>query len=246
MNNNMYTEMDDGSIEIKANKEIPDTVNFTNMMVAMTVPSDMKLDMKYIKKKEDINDYKVLLGNFPTVNHPENKLNPEQISRIENIANGYNSYADYSDMLNTLSPELAILLKVTDENVLGQEGAFQFAYNNNGTKHDIAVAMDENYADLKEIFIDKGVTMLDSIPDSKRMVIQDSIPGEQLATISNIEDAIAERKAKNANPQMTMKLGEYPTKEQANKEAANVNFTFLVVAAIAEVILLGAYLILLR
>jgi len=160
------------------------------------------------------------------------------------MANTYNPYADYSDMLNTLSPELAILMKIVNENVLGEKGAFQFAINNNGNKHDMAIAMDENYEDLRETFLDNGVTMLDSIPDSKRMIIQDSIPNEQLDTLSNIDDALMEKMAKNANPQMMLKLGEMPTNNQT--EAANVNFTFLMVAAIAEVLLLGFYVFFIR
>ena len=147
-------------------------------------------------------------------------------------------------MLNTLSPELAILMKIVNENVMGQKGAFQFAVNNDGDKHNIAVAMDENYADLKETFLDKGVTMLDSISDSQRMIIPDTIPGDQLATLSNIDDALIEKMQKNANPQMLLKLGEMPTNNQS--EAANVNFTFLMVAAIAEVLLLGFYVFFMR
>jgi len=245
-NNSLLNEKDDGSLEIKGDILLPDTVNFTNMMVAMIVASSMKLDMKFIKEKEDINNFRVLLANFPVANRPDNRLDSNTIEKINQIASGYNSYADYSDVLNTLSPELAILMKIVNENVMGQKGAFQFAVNNDGDKHNIAVAMDENYEHLRETFLDNGVTMLDSIPDSKRMIIPDTIPGDQLATLSNIDDALIEEMQKNANPQMMLKLGEMPTNNQTNSEAANANLTFLIIAAIAEVLLVGFYIFFLR
>jgi len=228
----------DGSVEINGDASIYDNTNFISKMISDVVADGMKLDMKYIKKKESENNYKVLFGNFPVVDHPNNRLTNEQLSEINQKANEYDSTVDYSSSLNDKSFELGILMKIVDENVIGKEGAFQFAVNNNNGKHDIAVAMDENYNDLKEVFMDKGIEQL----DSQRMAIRDS--GEQFTILSNIDDDMGKVRERDANPQRIMKLGEMPTNNQS--EAANVNFTFLMVAAIAEVLLLGFYIFFIR
>lgn len=228
----------DGSVEINGDASVYDNTNFTSKMISDVVADGMKLDMKYIKKKENENNYKVLFGNFPVVDHPNNRLTNEQLSEINQKANEYDPSIDYSSSLNDKSFELGLLMKIVDENVVGKEGAFQFAVNNSEGKHDIAVAMDENYNDLKEVFIDKEIEQL----DSQRMVIRDT--GEQFSVLSTIDDDLGKVRERNANPQRIMKLGKM--EDDNLSEAANVNFTFLMVAAIAEVLLLGFYIFFIR
>lgn len=242
---NSVVANEDGSVEITGDATIDDSMNFAAMMTTALATSnndlsiDTNLDMKFTKEKEDKSKFRIEYGNFPLTNHPENKLDPVIISKIQEVAKSYNSNVDYFQVLNKSSIELATALMLINDHVLKEPGMMRMAVKNeNGTK-EMAFSMDENYASISTAFSESGAMVSNDIMENSIVRINNSMPGEQLmilnATYENLNQQKLEKTSINLENSYQKKLI-YPNNIN---EAAHVNKTFLIVIAITEILLIA-------
>ena len=110
-----------------------------------------------MKDVTDVYQYKAIFGNFPVSKMTDDKkLSSEVIADIQKLGAEYNPSKDYIAVLNQSSPELAEAFQLVDDNLLKQEGAFQFLVKNDGTSCEMMFALDEHYNAVSEAFQDNG------------------------------------------------------------------------------------------
>ena len=189
--------LDDGSVVVHGDSENTESLNFTAMMTAALVANNSDfgisehLDMKFIKNNLDSSTYKVIYGNFPIANHPENKLDPVIIDKIQQLAKNYNPSFSYMQLLSDLSPELSTALTIINNHILNEQGAFQMAIKNGGERHEIVFAMDENYSVISESFRESGAMVSSDMMENDIVRVNNTTEGEQLmilnATLENLD-----------------------------------------------------------
>lgn len=242
-NSNFFEAKEDGSIEITGDVMNKASVNFAAMMTTMLVASDRKLDMKFIKNREEISKFRIIYGNFPLVNHPENKLDSAIISEIAEKANSYNHNTDYMDVLSKASPEIKETLEIVNNNAFGRKGAFQMAINNANSRHEVLFAMDNNYNDILNAFNDNGATVERDTEDHGIVLINDDMPGNQLLILTNTNEDLAKEKELINDP--VLKKNNQLVKKIDMNQAARVSHILLSTIAIAEILFGITYFIVL-
>lgn len=235
---------DDGSVEINGGSNIDESINFAAMMTTALVTSnndlsiDTNLDMKFIKKQEDKSNFKIIYGNFPITNHPENKLDPTIINKIEELAKNYNHNVNYLELLKTNSVELSTALTIINSHVLNENGAFKMAIKNGGKNHEMAFSMDENYIDISTAFLESGAMVSQDTMENSIVRVNNSTEGEQLvilnATLENLNQRKLEQSQINVEKQYQKQLL-YPNNLN---QTASVSGSLLIIIAIAEIMLL--------
>ena len=232
--NNLFEVKEDGSIQINGDTTNPESMNFTNMMIAYLVANDetlgYKLDMKFIKQNEDVNNFKVLLGNFPVADRPQNSLDPMAIQKIEELANSYKSDADYGYLLENQSSEIFTAISIIQEKVMNTPGAFQLAVNNNGETANMAIAIDSNYPEVIESFSENGAIITEQGEEYVTFMLPDTLTKEQANILANVLDQL-----------------KYGANQKIKEpDTGNVNLSLLVLATLAEIVLVGVYIFFIR
>ena len=245
-NSSMFEVNDDGTIQVNGNYQDHDSINFAVMMtMSLLVMNDSKidpsLDMKFIKNKNDNNKFKIIYGNFPIANHPENRLDPVLISKIEKIDKTYNSNVDYMDILGKFSPEIKEAMLIIYNYVLNKDGAFQMAIRDDLNNHDMAFGMDENYSNILDAFNTNGAFISHDINGNGVVTVNETIPGNQLLILKSTNETLTADMDKNINPELSNNY-QY-VKKMESSQTGNTSFILLVVMSIFEVLLLGIYFI---
>lgn len=237
---------DDGSLEVSGDKMNPDAMNFIAMLTNILVASSENLDMKFIKNRTEKFKYKVLFGNFPLVNHPENKLDPVIVSKIQQEANSYQGNINYMDLLGANSPELKEALVLLNQSVIGENGAFQMAVNNTENKNDLLFAMDENYSNIMDAFSNNGAIVKIDAEEHGIVYVHDDLPGNQLITLATTnEELAAEKEKKQANNIELKNSYQYVKKIDLPNvdQAAKVSYILLGTVAVTEILFVVFYLL---
>lgn len=242
---------DNGTIELKGNNKDKESLNFAAMMTALLVTTtnalkdNIKLDMKLIKEITDISKFKIIYGNFPIENHPENKLDPIIISKIHEMAKGYNPNVNYLELLSKSSPEVATSLEIINKHILDDTGAFQMAVKNGGQNSEIMFAMDDNYSEVVNAFYESGAMVSQDANDNSIVRPNNTTPGEQLvilnATLENLDELKLEKENGESltnNYQKILKLD-----NDKLGETANISNSLLPVLVIANIILLVLFIL---
>lgn len=236
---------EDGSVEISGDANLADSMNFAAMMTTMLVTTnnnlslDTNLDMKFIKNQEDKSNFKIIYGDFPLQNHPENKLDPIIIAKIQEQAKQYNPNVNYFDVLNSTSIELSTALMIINNHVLKENGDFKMAIKNGGVNHEIAFSMDENYADISTAFLESGAMVSHDSMENNIVRVNNSTPGEQLMILNATLENLNQRELEQNNMALQNQYQKQLVYPNNMNEAANVNKIFLIVIAIAEILLLA-------
>lgn len=247
---NLIEANPDGTVELKGDSNNQDSINFALMMATVLSTNNnvfntkYNLDMKFIKEKADISQFKIVFGNFPVTNHPENRLDPVIISQIEEQAKSYKSNVDYSYLLDDASPELATAFEIINNNIFDNEGAFKMAVKNDDGNIDMRFGMDQNYQNIASAFNENGAVLTGATEDYEVVDVNDTVPGEQLSTLNGTNETLA--KEKEINNKITngvqLTYGIYPI-NNPNNEAANASHIFLMVVTVANIVLLGIYIL---
>ena len=244
-NPSLFEANSDGTVQINGDSHIPDSMNFAAMMTSalmvqndIHVPSD--LDMKFMKEKSNKDSFKIIYGKFPLTNHPENKLDPVIVSKISELADSYNSGNDYMQLLGTTSPELKEALSIINNHVLNEAGAFQMAVKTEDNMHNMAFRMDESYHDVLSAFNNNGAYVSYDASEHGIATVNETVPGNQLLILSSTNEELNKEKNIEMKPELN-NVYQY-VKKNENKEAANVSYTFLKVIIVAEIMLVGMYL----
>ena len=244
--------LDDGSISIQGDGRNNESLNFTAMMTVALLGANSdfgineSLDMKLIKGDADISSYKVIYGNFPLANHPENKLDPVIVDRIQRLAKNYNPNYSYMNLLSQTLPEVSTSLAIINNHILNEPGKFQMAVRNNDGKSDIVFAMDENYSVISESFRESGAMLSSDAAENSIVKVNNTTAGEKLmlltATLENL-DAKKQLKAESnmlENSYQKKKVYEPPINENAN--TFNI-FLMTIVAFEVAIMLIGFFVI---
>lgn len=242
-NNNSQVELkDDGSIVVHGDIENTESMNFAAMMTIDLVSStndfeaNQKLDMKFIKYPEQESAFKIIYGNFPLINQPNNNVDPMIVSRVNELVNSYQSNISYIKLLGTKSPELMLAMILLQEQILNEKGAFQMAVKNDGNHYGIMIAADENYAHVINAFSESGAMVTYNAMEHGIIRVNDTTPGEQLMVLNaTLENLRQKKEASLVNQNSYQKQLLYPNNMN---EAANVHTTFLIVVLVTEVLLL--------
>ena len=245
-NLDLFQVNDNGTVQVNGNYNDGNSINFATMMaMSLLIVNDGKitadLDMKFIKEKNDQNKFKMIFGNFPIVNHPENKLNANAISGITKLVSEYKPNTNYMEILSGLSIELKLALDIIYNNVLGQEGAFQMAIRSNDIYNDMAFGMDKNYSNILDAFNINGAYVSYDENENGIVTVNETLPGNQLLILSATNESLNSIKEEKTpaelinNPQLIKKID--------NRESANANYTLLIVMCITEILLLSVYFI---
>ena len=245
-NPSMIETNDNGSIQVNGDTNNNDSMNFAAMMtmaLLTTLPGNVNYDlnMKLIKDVKDVDKFKIIYGNFPLANHPENKLDPVVTSQIMGLAKTYKSDVNYMELLGKASPELKEAMTFTYENVLGKPGAFQMAIKNSRSNYDMMMGMDKNYSNELTALGDNGATVTHDANEYGMAAIKEHVPGNQLLILSSTNEMLRKEKENGLNSEL--KNNYQYLKKIENEEAANVNYTFLITVILAEVLLVGSYFI---
>ena len=243
-NPSLFQTNSDGTVQVNGNYSNNDSMNFaimmtTSLLVFNNYKIDTNLDMKFIKNKNDINNFKIIYGNFPLANHPENKLDESMISRISKLAQSYKSNIDYMDILGQSSPEIKEAMGIIYNHVLNRKGAFQMAINNHENNHDMAFGMDQNYHDILDAFNSNGAYVSYDSNENGIVTVNETIPGNQLLILNSTNESLDVNLDNNINPEL-INSRQYVKKLDSN-EAAKANYTVLIILCIIEIILLGVY-----
>jgi len=253
-NTNQQVEIsDDGSIVLEGDAKNLESMNFAAMMTAALVANDdleinQKLDMKFIKEKENKSVFKIIYGDFPLKNIPNTEYKNIITSKINELTNNYQSQVSYMEILGNKSPELKTALILIQEHVLNEKGAFQMAIKNGGNNHEIMFALDENYSNISDSFHESGAIVTHDAMEHSIIRINNTTPGEQLLILSTTVDSLNQKKIEERNTLINkngyQKKLEYPN--IMKDEAANVHKTFLIIVLITQILLLvvGIYFVL--
>ena len=241
---NAVKENEDGTISINADIDREGSINFAAMMMIMLATDDEELgiksnlDMKLIKNKDDLDDYRVIFGNFPIANHPENRIDPVLASKINEKANMYDKTVDYTAQLKEVSPSLGVAFDMVNNQVMNREGSFQMALKNNGNTHDMVLGFDENYTNLHEAFNTNGVDIGSN--GNYDIVHIDNIESlDQLFVLANTNETLKELTNEN------QKKNNREYVKTLDTEVANANVSFLRVLAVANILMFIVLIVLL-
>ncbi len=246
----------DGTLRYQGNMQNPDTTNFMFMLVAGLVVANSSLgihanlDMKFIKDINDLNSFEMIFGNFPLTNHPENKLDPEMVKRIQSFANSYRSQINYQEELQKQSPEIVASLLILQEHVLGEKGNFQMAIRNDQGNLSFAFKMGENYQQIADSFQTNGAMVSQDEVGNSVTTIYPDYSGNQLliltSTLASLNQYQEERRIGESlsNTLVYQKIyQEPPIETTSSSEAGNVYPTFFIITLIAEAILVAVFLL---
>lgn len=237
--------LDDGSVVVHGDSENTESLNFTAMMTAALVANNSDfgisehLDMKFIKNNLDSSTYKVIYGNFPIANHPENKLDPVIIDKIQQLAKNYNPSFSYMQLLSDLSPELSTALTIINNHILNEQGAFQMAIKNGGERHEVVFAMDENYSVISESFRESGAMVSSDMMENDIVRVNNTTEGEQLMILNATLENLDQKRIDKAQSEILQNV--YQKKkvfEQSINESANTFNIFLMTIVGFEVVIL--------
>lgn len=243
-NPSLFQTNSDGTVQVNGDYTNSDSMNFAVMMTMSLLvfnnnKIDTNLDMKFIKDKNDKNEFKIIYGNFPLADHPENKLDASLISRISKLAQSYKSNVDYMDILGQTSPEIKEAMGIVYNHVLNREGAFQMAIRDHGKNHDMAFGMDDNYNDILDAFNNNGAYVSYDSNENGIVTVNETIPGNQLLILNSTNESLSVNLENNINPEL-VNARQYVKKLDSN-EAAKANYTVLIILCIIEILLLGVY-----
>lgn len=236
---------DEGSVVVNGDSKNQESINFTAMMTAALVTSNSDfgieepLDMKFIKNPDQDSTYKAIYGNFPLINHPENKLDPILVDKIQTIAKNYNPNVSYTDLLTTLSPEVSTSLNIIHNHVLNEQGAFQMALKNGDNQHEIMFAMDENFSNISSSFRESGAMVSSDAMENDIVRVNNTVEGEQLMILNTTLESLNQKKKEKLQAELLQNT--YQKKliyENTNQEAANTFNIFLITLVSTEVIIL--------
>lgn len=246
---------DDGSVVIEGDAENNESMNFAAMMTTALVVDgigtddfgvEQKLDMKFIKDQEHDSNFKIIYGDFPLQQQPNNTIDPMFATKIAELTNNYQSQVSYMELLGTKSPEIKTALTLIQEQVLNEKGAFQMAIKNGGNHHEMIFAVDENYNNISSSFSESGAMVSNDIMENSIIRVNDTTPGEQLLILSTTLESLRQKKKEEVEnlkvaENVYQKKLDYPN--TINNEAANVNRIFLIVVLVTEILLLliGSY-----
>ena len=224
----------DGTVQINGSFKNYESLNFANDQNKIK-----KLDMKFIKEKNDINNFKIIYGDFP-IDHTKSKPDNELISKIEKLIKSYKSNNDYMSILKQKSKEISEAMLIIYSYVLGRTGMFQMSIRDNGKKYDMAFGMDQEYSDILDAFNINGAFVSYEGNMNGIVTVNETIPGNQLLILNSTNETLNASDNKN-NFELKEEKG-YVKKIDSN-QAAHANYTLLIVMGIIEVILLSIYFI---
>ena len=237
--------LEDGSVVIHGDSENEESLNFTAMMTVALVANNPnfeineQLDMKLIKGNADTATYKAIYGKFPLTNHPENRLDPVIVDRIQRMAQNYNPNFSYMELLSTTSPELSIALNLINNHILNEQGAFQMAIKNGGMHHEMVFAMDENYISVSDSFRESGAMVSSDMMENNIVRVNNTTEGEQLMILNATLENLKQKKIDKAQSELLQNV--YQKKkvyEQPLNESANTFNIFLMTIVGFEIIIL--------
>lgn len=254
--NSPIQDRGDGTIEIKGDANNDESMNFMAMMTTALVASDigndlsmnLDLDMRMMKDVTDVYQYKAIFGNFPVSKMTDDKkLSSEVIADIQKLGAEYNPSKDYIAVLNQSSPELAEAFQLVDDNLLKQEGAFQFLVKNDGTSCEMMFALDEHYNAVSEAFQDNGAMVSNDVNENNIVRVPNGM--DQLFTLQNTNAELKQNSLENTqnvleNGVAMVKKYEPPKPEEELDEAANISPVLLVVVTVVEMLLIGVFIFL--
>ncbi len=244
-NSKLFEVNNDGTVQVNGNFNDKNSMNFAIMMtMSLLVANDSKikpnLDMKFIKN-DDKDKFKIIYGNFPIINHPDNRLNSELVSNITKLSNTYKSQVNYMNLLEKTSPEIKEAMVIIYNYVLNREGSFQMAIRDNGKKHDMAFGMDDNYSDIIDAFNINGAYVSYDSNERAIITVNETLPGNQLLILNTTHETLGFNLEEEFNTSLVSD-NQY-VKKMDKKEAANVNFVVLIILAIVETLIIAGYFI---
>lgn len=244
-NSKLFEVNNDGTVQVNGNFNDKNSMNFAIMMtMSLLVANDSKikpnLDMKFIKN-DDKDKFKIIYGNFPIINHPDNRLNSELVSNITKLSNTYKSQVNYMDLLEKTSPEIKEAMVIIYNYVLNREGSFQMAIRDNGKKHDMAFGMDDNYSDIIDAFNINGAYVSYDSNERAIITVNETLPGNQLLILNTTHETLGVNLEEEFNTSLVSD-NQY-VKKMDKTEAANVNFVVLIILAIVETLIIAGYFI---
>lgn len=234
---NNFEVTEEGTIEINGSLLNNNDQNYVTMMVAGLVASSENLDMYLSKDKKNNNDYKVTFGNLPVRNHPENRISPEIISKVNEISNNYNSTINYQEALYNMDANLGTLNEIVFSE-MNSDGTMKVGINNHNGNYNIGINMSSEYQNLADALNANGASV--SMDNNENSIVRlDGDKLDQYSVLSNTKSTLEkeEEKELNNNYQYVKKM------ELPDNEAAKVSPYFLIVVAITELLLVGFYFI---
>lgn len=235
--NNSIDVNDDGTIEFAGSSKDSESMNFIFMMTTLLVANNpnfslnTNMDMKFIKEKEEVDDFKVIYGNFPVL--PDGfQMDPVLKQRIYDLANSYDPNTSYDELLNSISPELKMALQIVEENVLGQAGEFKMAVKTNGNSHDIKMGFDSNYQDLINAFYENGAFTTEGMNETVVVLLPDGM--DQIILLNAVLETLKQKGY--TEEQVNNLTNQYQKKLVYKNEVANVPFHLLITITIVCVI----------
>ena len=244
-NSKLFEVNNDGTVQVNGNFNDKNSMNFAIMMtMSLLVANDSKikpnLDMKFIKN-DDKDKFKIIYGNFPIINHPDNRLSSELVSNITKLSNTYKSQVNYMNLLEKTSPEIKEAMVIIYNYVLNREGSFQMAIRDNGKKHDMAFGMDDNYSDIIDAFNINGAYVSYDSNERAIITVNETLPGNQLLILNTTHETLGVNLEEEFNTSLVSD-NQY-VKKMDKTEAANVNFVVLIILAIVETLIIAGYFI---
>lgn len=244
-NMELFEVNSDGTVQVNGDYANKDSLNFAIMMtMSLLVANGNKikpdLDMKFIKNRNDRDKFKIIYGNFPLINHPENKLDSALISKITDLSKTYQSDVDYMKFLGQVSPELEQAMNIIYNHVLNHDGAFQMAIRNNDN-YDMAFGMDTNYSNILDAFNDNGAYVSYDSNQNGIVTVNETIPGNQMFILNSTNEVLGTNINNNINQEINNNRQYVKTID--NNEVANANYVLLAIMCVIEVILLAVYFI---
>ncbi len=218
---NMVNINNDGSVNI-----LGDNNNLSSNLVAlmaMELVVKNNAEMKIVKEENEVNTYKVLIGDFPIRGDSRNFS-----EMTKNVVNNFNKDISYLDNLSMVAPEMAMALKIVNEGMLNKSGSFKVGIND--SKY--AFIMDSNYTNISQTFETNGARTYVSSEASNIVLLNNLTPGVNLQILTTTLDGIRkENDLVNSNENvlqndMRKKLILEPPKPTLN-EAAKMSFLLL-------------------
>lgn len=245
-NFSLFQTNDNGTVQVNGDYTNKNSLNFAVMMtMALLVHNDGKvesnLDMKFIKNKNEKNKFRIIYGNFPLINHPENKLDSTSMSKISVLSKTYRPDINYMEILGRTSPIMKEAMSIIYTHVLNRDGAFQMAIRNNDGNHDMAFGMDENYNDILDAFNTNGAYVSYDENEHGIVTVNETIPGNQLFILNTTNEALGANFINNDNNGLNNNYQR--VKKIEINDVAKANYVLLAIMCVTEVLLLSIYFI---
>ena len=221
-----------GSVLVRSKLNDNNSINYMAMLMMLLVTSNLKLDMYINKKTPSAEEFDFSFGHFPLKSDYSNYLGSEVTTWIGNAIKHYNPEFDYVKELSEGNPNVGKLFSIITSEI-NKPGTMKIGLDNKIDRCEIGLSVNSNYDYLAKSFSSSGAVVTNDLKDNKVIRVSGT-PKEQY-------DILAATEANLLNNHIDLWNSQLEEFNAGYAKVGRVNTVFLMVVAVAEVLLLGFY-----